>query len=53
MDLIAQDNAYAERINRTNKEEYLYYWKPKTFNQLKNKSAKRSITITTKDHIKT
>ena len=35
MDLIAQDNAYAERINRTNKEEYLYYWKPKTFNQLK------------------
>lgn len=31
----AQDNAYAERINRTIKEEYLNYWKPKTFMQLK------------------
>ncbi len=29
------DNAYAERINRTIKEEYLSYWKPKTFHQLK------------------
>lgn len=32
----AQDNAYAERINRTIKEEYLCYWKPKTFKQLKS-----------------
>lgn len=31
----AQDNAYAERINRTIKEEYLDYWKPKDYNQLK------------------
>jgi len=31
----AQDNAYAERINRTIKEEYLDYWKPKNFSELK------------------
>ena len=31
----AQDNAYAERINRTIKEEYLDYWKPKSYPQLK------------------
>ena len=31
----AMDNAYAERINRTIKEEYLDYWKPKDFKQLK------------------
>lgn len=31
----AQDNAYAERINRTIKEEYLDYWKPKNYEQLK------------------
>lgn len=35
MALFAQDNAYAERINRTIKEEYLDYWKPKTFKELK------------------
>lgn len=35
MSLSAQDNAYAERINRTIKEEYLDHWKPKTFEQLK------------------
>ena len=29
------DNAYAERINRTIKEEYLNYWEAKNFNQLK------------------
>ena len=29
------DNAYAERINRTIKEEYIDHWKPKTFEQLK------------------
>lgn len=32
----AQDNAYAERINRTIKEEYLDHWRPKSLNQLKN-----------------
>jgi putative transposase len=35
MALSAQDNAYAERINKTIKEEYLDYWKPKSFEQLK------------------
>jgi len=35
MGLSAQDNAYAERINRTIKEEYLSYWKPKNFKELK------------------
>jgi len=35
MGLTAQDNAYAERINRTIKEEYLDYWKPKNLAQLK------------------
>jgi len=30
----AQNNAYAERINRTIKEEYLAYWKPKDFKSL-------------------
>lgn len=40
MALSAQDNAYAERINRTIKEEYLDHWKPQTFNQLKRMTAK-------------
>ena len=35
MGLIAQDNAYAERINRTIKEEYLDHWKPQTLASLK------------------
>jgi predicted house-cleaning noncanonical NTP pyrophosphatase (MazG superfamily) len=35
MALKAQDNAYAERINRTIKEEYLSYWHPKSLEQLK------------------
>jgi transposase InsO family protein len=35
MALSAQDNAYAERINKTIKEEYLDFWKPKTFEELK------------------
>lgn len=36
----AQDNAYAERINRTIKEEYLDHWKPKSFGQLRKMTAK-------------
>lgn len=36
MALSGQDNAYAERINRTIKEEYLEYWEPQNFQQLKN-----------------
>lgn len=31
----ALDNAYAERINQTIKNEYLMYWQPKTYKQLK------------------
>jgi len=40
MSLCGLDNAYAERINRTIKEEYLDYWKPETFFQLKKFVAK-------------
>ena len=40
MALSAQDNAYAERINRTIKEEYLDYWKPKNYLQLKRQMNK-------------
>lgn len=35
MGLTAQDNAYAERINRTIKEEYLDHWWIRSFSQLK------------------
>ena len=34
MALSAQDNAYAERINQTIKNEYLYYWKPRNYIEL-------------------
>lgn len=43
MALCAQDNAYAERINKTIKEEYLDYWKPANFTQLK-KDVKKAVT---------
>lgn len=36
MGLKAQDNAYAERINRTIKEEYIDHWKATTYEQLKH-----------------
>lgn len=42
MALSGQDNAYAERINRTIKEEYIDHWKPKTFEQLK-KNVDRAV----------
>lgn len=42
MGLTAQDNAYAERINRTIKEEYLNYWKPQNFLQLR-RYVKRAV----------
>lgn len=42
MGLTAQDNAYAERINLTIKDEYLDHWKPKSFTQLKQK-VKRAV----------
>jgi len=38
----SQDNAYAERINRTIKEEYLDYWKPSDYKQL-NIDTKRAV----------
>lgn len=40
MGLIAQDNAYAERINKTIKEEYLSYWEIQNYEQLKRKVRK-------------
>ncbi|MFD1553172.1 IS3 family transposase [Putridiphycobacter roseus] len=42
MGLTAQDNAYAERINRTIKEEFIDLWKPKDFKGLR-KSVKKAI----------
>jgi len=36
----AQDNAYAERINRTIKNDYIELWKPKDFGQLKRMMKK-------------
>lgn len=36
----AQDNAYAERINGTIKNEYLRHWTQKTFNDLEKQVAK-------------
>lgn len=40
MGKIAQENAYAERINGTLKNEFIQYWKPKTFRQLKSMMKK-------------
>ncbi len=37
MALSAQDNAYAERINRTIKRDYIDYWNPKDFIALKSR----------------
>ncbi|MBP2834276.1 transposase, partial [Aquimarina sp. U1-2] len=37
MALSAQDNAYAERINRTIKRDYLDRWEIKTYQQLKRR----------------
>jgi putative transposase len=34
MGIKSQDNAYAERINRTIKEEYIDHWKAENYNQL-------------------
>jgi transposase InsO family protein len=40
MGLSAQDNAYAERIHLTIKDEYLSYWEPKSYIQLRNQVRK-------------
>ena len=42
MSLSGLDNAYAERINRTIKEEYLDHWKAKDFKELK-KHVKKAV----------
>lgn len=42
MALSAQDNAYAERINRTIKNDYIERWKPKSFSELKTR-IKRAV----------
>lgn len=39
----AQDNAYAERINGTIKNEYIKHWEPKSLNQLKRMVKKAVI----------
>ncbi len=36
----AQDNAYAERINRTIKNDYIEHWRPRDYEQLKRMVAK-------------
>lgn len=43
MGLTAQDNAYAERINQTIKDEYLRHWKPSNLTQL-NRDVKRAVS---------
>lgn len=47
MGLTAQDNAYAERVNRTIKEEYLHDWKPKNLDQLKRTLKKAVVNYNT------
>ena len=37
----AQDNAYAEGINRIIKNYYVEHWNPKNFNQLKQMTRRR------------
>jgi hypothetical protein len=44
----SQDNAYAERINRTIKEEYLDHWKPSDFKQLKQLTQRAVINYNNK-----
>lgn len=48
MAISAQDNAYAERINKTIKEEYLDYWLPKDFKELKSQIEKAVLHYNTK-----
>lgn len=42
MALSAQENAYAERINKTIKNDYIERWKPKSFSELK-RMIKRAV----------
>ncbi len=43
MFLIARENAYAERINRTIKGKYIEHWKPENFKELKKYMKKAVI----------
>jgi len=43
MGLIAQENAYAERINGTIKNEFITHWNPQNYEQLK-KYIKKAVT---------
>jgi len=52
MALSAQDNAYAERINKTMKEEYLDHWKPQSLAQLKKMLSKAVYHYNHKRHHK-
>lgn len=55
MALSAQDNAYAERINGTIKQEYLDYWQPGSFLMLKKmlkKAVKHYNTQRPHNHLK-
>lgn len=50
----AQDNAYAERINRTIKNDYIELWNPKSFDQLKRmvkKAVNQYNTVRPHNHI--
>jgi putative transposase len=40
MGLMAQENPYAERINRTIKEDFLDFWKPESLTDLKGKTRR-------------
>jgi putative transposase len=48
MGKIAQDNAYAERINGTIKNEYLDHWQPKNLAELKGKVSRAVKNYNTK-----
>lgn len=50
MALSAQDNAYAERINRTIKNDYIERWKPKSFSELKTMIKRAVINY---NHVRT
>jgi transposase InsO family protein len=54
MGKIAQENAYAERINGTIKNEYIRYWRPESYGQLKryiNKAVKNYNEIRPHDNL--
>lgn len=51
----AQDNAYAEKINKTVKEEGLDYWNPGNYRELKNcldKAVKNCSTKRNHNHLR-